>query len=164
MSKQKVAIDWTKCPTGARYVAMDADGLWYAYEQMPTISRDASGVWTDNLTVRWPCPAQDAPVGFTGTWKESVFCRDGFEIQENVPSPLEDIVDTTERGLWCAVYVEAFKQAVISAKRPGPVDQTLGPELFAQVADDAAAEYRKRYGAEPEMTRTPTEARRRGTC
>lgn len=58
------------------------------------------------------------------------------EIRPRTIAAVDDIVDQTERQLWCSVYVETMKTRL-------PEDAPTSWDL----ADQAVTEYRKRYGA-----------------
>lgn len=60
------------------------------------------------------------------------------EIRPRTIAAVDDIVDQTERQLWCSVYVERMRLGALPEDAPTSWD----------LADQAVAEYRKRYGAD----------------
>lgn len=158
-SKQNVIIDWTNYPVWVRYVAMDsheAEGArWWMYAERPTCREQTWEVAIGFGVAQVPKGAE--PIGFAGDWKDSLFRREveirrtyngdtlicevevptDKTIKENEPSTVDEVTDMTERQLWCSVYVETMKTR-LTADAPTSWD----------LADQAVAEYRKRYGAE----------------
>ena len=67
-----VEIPWEDYPTWCNWVAMDKNGLWFAYSIEPRCI-DATDRWT--VGGAYFIPSEYAPKGFSGDWKESKFER-----------------------------------------------------------------------------------------
>ena len=68
---EPVEIPWSDYPTWCKFVAMDADGVWYGFVSIP---RQMTDGWY-SIDVSFYIPTDYQPRNFTGDWTESSFER-----------------------------------------------------------------------------------------
>ena len=136
-------IDWDKLPEWVNWVAKDRCGSWYGYECEPT---KEDGMWLREFSFQKTAQVRESIVLHIEPteWGKSLVCK-ADDIRNAIPSPLEEVLDVTERQLWCGVYLETHKANMMNAVMSGT--NTDCNEMVKH-ADKAVAEYRKRYGCE----------------
>ena len=78
----KPEVNWDVMPEGAVAVAMDEDGMWCAFDQIPYISSEAEWMHRNGRCLYgWRIYPQHIPQ-WSGDWRDSLVIRPGHEKEE----------------------------------------------------------------------------------
>lgn len=72
MKRKDLDFDWRILASWERWIAMDADGHWYAYKDKPALFVFGQ-IWGPQGHMYARISAENAPKNYTGDWKDSLF-------------------------------------------------------------------------------------------